>query len=483
MTRRVLVAATALFLAAAVAVAVGSRPARPSAGPNIFVNPVGVIDAYSTPTVVQNPRQPAQLVAVYRQDRPRFNAQLAWSSDRGARWRTTPLPLPPGTQEAFFPDAAFGPDGTFYTVFVDLAGRGNVPADLFLVRSADGGRSLSEPVRVAGANTFQPRIAVGANGAIYLTWLQVVAEPGAPLAGAPVQVVATMSSDGGRTFAPPVVVSPAGTTPSSPVPVLGPSGGLVIAYQDLEATPEGQQATDRSELVVSRATTPGSLAFDDPVAVSHVMAHQLSNLFDNMFPSLASSPDGNLYLAWSQRRPGGAEQVLLSASADGGARWSAPAPISGDAGAIGPIRYLPALSVAPSGRLDLAFLAERGGPFADVYLATSANRGRSFEVSRLSSASFDARIGPNFGQGLPADVGSHLGLIASSTGVAAAWADSRLGTTTTGRQDIVVTQLSLVHASAFDRPVTIGGIALAVAAVGLLVVAGVRGRRRGDGAR
>lgn len=476
MTRRALAGAAALVAVAAVLVVLGTRPRHPGVGANVFVNPAGIIDAFSTPTLVRDPARPADLVAVYRQDRPRFSSQVASSTDGGSSWRTAPLPLPPGTHEAFFPDAAFAPDGSLYVVFVDLEGAGNVPADLLLVHSTDLGRTFSAPVRVTGADAFQPRIVVGRDGTLVLTWLQVMAAPGARLAGASVRVLATTSGDGGRTFSPPLGVSPAGADVSSPVPALGPSGELIVAYHQLPGATLANRGTDRSQLVVSRAARSGA-EFTAPVVVDRqVISHQPSDLFDNLFPSLASSLGGTLYLAWSDRRAGG-EQVLLSQSVDGGARWSIPASVAQDqVTSTGATRFLPAVDVAPNGRLDIAFLAMRSAPFADLFLATSSNRGGTFEVTRLSSASFDSQVGPNFGQGLPADLSSHLGLVSRDDGLEAAWADSRLGTTTTGRQDIVTAHVTVSASSALARPETVAGIVAAAAALALLVAAG-RGRR------
>ncbi|MGH9077229.1 MAG: hypothetical protein ACRDY0_07225 [Acidimicrobiales bacterium] len=471
----------------------GWRPPAPVVGANVFVNQTGIIDAFSTPTVVGDPRRPSDLVAVYRKDRPQLSGQLSWSTDGGSAWKTTSLPLPDGLHEAFFPDAAFAPDGSLYVVYVDLEGRGNVPADLWLARSSDGGRTLSAPLRLAGANAFQPRILVSAGGAVYLTWLQVDAAAGGRLGGAPLDVVATSSTDGGATFAVPVAVSHAGDVVASPDPVLAADGHLVVAYQDSGPAPPAPGAPTTSPppnppsaLVVSRARGAGpGLAggFSNPVVVDpRVVSHQRSSLFDNLFPSVAAGSGGDLYLVWSGAA-GRGEQVMLSRSTDGGRRWSAPSRVEGRADAVtGPARYLPSVSVAPDGRLDVAFLAQRADHFADVYLATSTDRGASFTLTRTSSASFDARVGPNFGNGLPSDLGSHLGLLSRGSGAEVAWTDSRLGTTTTGRQDIVAAGVDVASGSIWSRPLVDVAAGLAVVAAGLLVAAGAgraRGRRGG----
>ncbi|MDQ6838477.1 MAG: glycoside hydrolase [Actinomycetota bacterium] len=408
-----------LVVVAPVLAVVALRPRSPTVGANVFVNPAGLINAVSTPTLVQDPRRPTDLVAVYRQDRPRFSAALSWSTDGGVAWHTSPLPLPAGDSEAFFPDAAFAPDGTLYVTYTNLAGRGNVPATLFVARSNDGGRSLSAPVQVSGANAFQPRMVVGPHGAVHLTWLQVVAAPGAPLRTAPVMVVATGSTDGGRTFSPPAPVSPPGDNVTSPVPVVAGDGRLAVAYQVLGPIATGASGTDRSQLVVSHANPGGG--FSAPAMVDdHVISHQISDPFDNLFPSVAGAPGSRLYLTWSTRR-GGTEEVLVSHSFDGGAHWSTPVTVGSHLPATGSdSRYLPGVAVAPDGRVDVVFLTGHHDAFSDVDLASSSNGGRTFDERRLSSASFDAQFGPRFGPGLLPDVGSHLGLVSDQGGAVVA---------------------------------------------------------------
>ncbi|MHB1535609.1 MAG: sialidase family protein, partial [Acidimicrobiales bacterium] len=485
MTRRWLVAAALLAVLAGVLGYVGLRPRPLVAGPNVFVNPAGIIDAFSTPTLVRDPVHAGDLVAVYRQDRPRFSAHLAWSADAGATWHSFTLPLPAGDHEAFFPDAAFAPDGELYVAYVDLAGRGNVPADLWLAHSTDGGQHLSAPARVAGAHAFQPRIVVGPDGVIHLTWLQVRSATAARLRGAPVQIVTASSTDRGATFTPVVAVSPAGDWVSSPATAVGPGGRLVVAYEDLGPGPPDNRQTDRYALVVSRGEGSG---FSAPVTVSaNVVGHQSVDLFDNLFPSLAAAPGGpggtgdpggNLYLAWSNRsRPG---QVLLARSADGGARWSSATSVDIPAGGAGGVsQYLPSVAIAPNGHVDVAFLEEHADHFTDVYLATSTDQGASFNVIRMSSASFDGRVGPTFGGGLPADLGSHLGLISGDSTVHVAWADTRLGTSATGREDIVTAAATTLGTTLARTELGVAAVAalLALLALAGAVVLRVRSRR------
>ncbi len=431
----------------------------------MFVNPAGIIDAFSTPTVARDPQAPSDLVVVYRQDRPALSSELARSSDRGLMWSAVTLPLPPGHHKPFFPDAAFGPDGSLYVVYDSLAGRMNVPDAMWLVRSNDGGAHLSTPVQVAGPDAFQPRILVGTHGEVRLTWLQL-STSGTHLSSATTRILSAESADGGRRFSAPVEVSPSGQEVGSPTPVLDQGGALVVAYEDFGASPTATQASNLYDLVVSRVQGSG---FAAPVVVARsVVAHQDYNLFDNIFPSLASSPGGQLYLAWSNR--GGAERVMMARSNDGGAAWSSPIVIQSPApGVPGTSDWLPAIAAPGGGRVDVAFLQALSDHYTDAYLATSTDRGASFSIVKLSSDSFDSRVGPTFGGNLPADLGSHLGIAATPAEVQVAWADSVLGTEATGRQDIV-TSTAATPGPGPRAPELVGAGVAALAALGCSLI-------------
>lgn len=180
---------------------------RPQVGRDQLVNRPGLIEAHNSPSLARDPRRPETVVVAHRIDRPGFSASLERSADNGRTWESTALPLPRGLDRPFAPDAAFAPDGTLYVTYVNLAGRGNVPANLWLSRSSDGGRTLSAPVRIAGRLAFQGRVAVDHAGVVHVTWLQAREVGLLALAGPPAPVVAARSDDGGRTFSRPVRVS------------------------------------------------------------------------------------------------------------------------------------------------------------------------------------------------------------------------------------------------------------------------------------
>lgn len=463
----------AIAFAATALVGVALRVTAPSANvaTNVLVNQPGVVEAHNSPSLAADPRAPNVVVATHRIDRPTFSAVLDSSTDGGRTWVTTALPLPRGLDRAYAPDAAFAPDGTLYVTYVNLEGQGNVPANLWLARSRDGGRTLSRPVRIAGRLAFQARLAVDRAGTVHVVWLQGRAVALFQFVGPPSPIVASRSTDGGRTFSPPVRVSdPNRRYVGAASPVIDSRGRLVVLYEDFKDDRRdfqnlpGPPWSQPFALVVTRPV--GTRAFSQGVELeSGVVPTQRFLVFVPAFPSLAAGPGDTLYVTWSDGRNGD-EDVFLRRSDDGGRTWSSPSRVNDNPKRDGTSQYLPRVAVAPDGRVDVVFLdrrRDRGNVMTDATLASSHDRGASFDNVRLSSKSFDSRVGPGAAPQLPIDFGSRLGVSSRDGRSVAAWTDTRLGSTDSGRQDI--------FAAAYDVPGPPGGLARVPVIGALLLVA------------
>lgn len=479
--RRLLLALLALAAGAAAVVAAVpmlSPPNQVSVGPNIFVNRPEPIDANNSPTLVRNPLLETNLVLAHRVDRPQFSTLVHSSLDGGATWSSTTPPLPDGLDRPFAPDVAFAPDGTLFVSYVNLEGPGNVPANLWVAHSKDGGRSFSEPVRVAGRLTFQARLAIDRDNNVHLTWLQANEVGLLRLVGGPNPIVASRSTDGGQSFSAPVIVSdPARERVGAASPVVDADGQLVILYQDFKDDRrdfeflEGPPWGDPFALVVTRSTDGGK-TFTPAVEVdAGLVPTKRFLVFLPEFPSLAAARDGSLYVAWADGRNGD-EDVFIRRSDDGGRTWTKPERVNDNRINDGTSQYLPRVAVAPDGRIDVLYLDRRRDTAEDVmtdaYLATSSDRGETFGSARVSSSSFDSRVGPLVDPTIGVDFGSRLGLVSTKDGVIAAWTDSRLGTEDTGRQDIAAAaaEISPAPPSAARLRVVVGLLALST--LGLL---------------
>jgi len=476
--QRILYALLAVLFAAAAVAAVGARSSasgEPDVGSNRRVGSGGLIDANNTPSIARSPRSPDTIALVHRVDRPGFSAALEWSANGGRSWTRTALPLPAGLDRPYAPDVAFARDGTLYVTYVNLAGSGNVPDNLWISKSTDGGRTLSEPVRIAGKLAFQARLAVGRDGAVYVTWLQADSVGLLSLAG-PADVVAARSTDGGRTFTAPQRVSdPAREFVGAASPVIDGNGRLAVLYEDFNGDRRDFQNLDGPpwdkpfRLVITRPTPSGAFATGVQLEGDVVPTRRFLAFLPD-FPSLAAGPGDTLYVAWSDGRNGD-EDVFLRRSADGGQTWSAATRVNDNPKGDGTSQYLPTVDVAPDGRVDVIYLdrrRDRRNVMTDATLASSDDDGATFRTARLSSRSFDSRVGASASARLPVDFGSRLGLLAGDDSSLAAWTDSRLGTASTGRQDIFSAGYEIPSPPALGRAPVIAALALLALAFALL---------------
>ena len=461
-----------------------------------FVNREGPIDVANSPTVAYNPARDGNVVVTYRLDRPGYSAFLAYSYDGGESWEQTVLPLPrdvavcaaspQGTPCPFAPDVAFAPDGTLYVTYVNLQGNGNRPDNLWISSSTDGGRTLSPPTRIAGALTFQPRVTVDPDGPVYVTWLQAEEVGLLRFAGPPPRIVTVRSDDGGKTFSAPVPVSDASRERVvAPSPVID-DGDLVVMYQDLKSNRRdfenqpGPPAELPFALVVTRSTDGGRTFSQGSEFESEIVATRRFLPFLPEMPQLAAGSDGRLYATWADGRNGD-DDVYLRSSSDGGRTWSDARKVNDNPG-DGTAQFLPNVEVGPGDRVSVLFLDGRNDPgekiMLDAYLATSIDGGKSFENLRLTTRSFDERIGPTFGEDYGTDFGTKLGLASGDGKLFAAWVDTSAGSSATGRQDVNFAAVDVP--SGGSRALVVGAVIVALLLATALAVA--LSRRSGNGA-
>ncbi len=448
--------------------------------------------AHNSPTLARDPTQSSSLVVVNRIDAPVFSCALHTSSDGGSQWKPGRIPFPAGEElpeRCYAPDAGFGPDGTLYISFVTLIGVGNTPNAGWVVSSADGGRTFSEPKRVLGPLAFQVQMAAdpGDAGRLYLTWLQAkdAANFGFGEAGNPIMVM--RSDDGGASWTEPKPITPAGRSRVLAPSIVAGDGMLQALYLDV-----GDDALDyhgghegrggppfpgRWSLVAARSNDGGD-TWRETVVDAQVVATQRFIAFIPPTPSLAVDPGRNrVYVGFHDGRAGDAD-VRVWASADGGATFGAGVRVNDTATADGSDQYLPALAVAPNGRLDVAYYDRRGD--ADnvknsASLQSSTDGGSTFGPRlALSDRPFDARIGPGSERDMT-DLGSRLALASTDERALAIWSDTRAGTRASAKQDLARAMVAFSRASPLRRVLPLIGAVVAAAGAALALI---RPRRR-----
>jgi hypothetical protein len=260
-------------------------------------------------------------------------------------------------------------------------------------------------------------------------------------------------------------------------------GGLVVGYLDVgndRLDYDGAHAGKGGDpypgpwWLVAARSGDGGATWQEAVVDRLVPAARFLQLFPPT-PSVAVH-GRQVYVAFADARLGDAD-VWVWASADGGQRWS-PARRVNDAREGD--QYLPAVSAAPDGRVDVAYYDRRtdpAGTMNEVSLQSSRDHGRSFGPRAiLSDRAFDASIGLGADRGMP-ELGSRLAVIAGDRRSLAVWADTRAGAPASTHQDLA-RAVARVPPDSPDRRIDDASVALAVTAAGLGMLGLLALRRR-----
>ena len=425
--------------------------------------------------MVRNPRDRRNLVITDRIDSPDFTCAVHVSTDAGATWAHTPVPIPKGPgRKCYAADAAFAGDGDLHVSYVTLQGRGNTPSAAWVATSRDGGRTLGPPRKVAGELAFQVRIAAdpARPGRLYLSWVQA-REVGTLRFTAGNPIVVSRSDDGGAHWSRPVrVTAAARSRVLAPSTAIGPKGEVYLLYLDVGGDTldyegghdafGGPPYAGRFSLVLARSLDRGA-TWAESVVDDAVVPIRRFVAFLPPSPSLAVDRDsGRLYVAFHDGRDGDPDVRVWSLAAGSGT-WSGPVRVNDTPTGDRTAQYLPKVAVAPDGRVDIAYYDRREDGASNVFnrvsLQSSDDEARTFGPRAvLSSVEFDSRVGFGSERGL-ADLGSRLGLVSDDDGAVAVWSDTRSGTDASSKQDLYVAGLRATGPWIEDA-LRYGGIAL-----------------------
>lgn len=411
------------------------------------------VRAHTSPQIARNPKT-GELVLVEGDVRGTRRCTVHVSADNGQSWSPGGDPLlAPFTDCSFHADwgpyatLAFDNEGLLYMAieasdpkFFDRA-RNEAPRHIFLARSGDSGRTWTTTMAFQAVDADPDKgVNKGATVAVdlkdprhvYLGWRQGTF--GTPTTKEKLRTQVAASADGGRTWSPPVELTDE-RGGDFPWLTVTPDGVLhVVTWTRVwPAPPTGQPNPVRELFHVSSA--------DHGKAFSARHVIDPGNQAHEHPPVLASDPSsGRLYTAWSAQPDAmngvtGYQadlEVYFRASGDGGVTWTDKKLLNDDPkGRANQID--PGISVAPNGRVDLAWYDGRLSPrplaqrtetgLNDVYLTYSLDGGGTFAPNiRVSDRSADRSIGVwanNVDQRL------NVGVTSSNGAAYVAWSDTR----------------------------------------------------------
>jgi len=338
----------------------------------------------------------------------------------------------PGFFHGGDPGLAVGNNGTFF--FADLCfdfGTEPVLSGVCVTTGRRQGRTIDWRTPVYAASSLpdfldKPFIAADRQGQhVYVSYTRFQFVD-TVFVGQPIEVVA--SHDGGRSFGPPVIVGPyIGLGQQFSDPGVGPDGEVYVTW--LRESSPGSVTAD---IVISKSTD-GGRTFSPPLVIQTVLpafappplGYNREFLIGNPRIDVARTGPyrGEVYVVFHDASAGSLD-VYLSHSPDGFS-WSEPVRVNDD---VTDIQFWPAVAVEPGGNVDVMWYDRRLNPgtaITNTFWSQSTDNGETFRPNvRLSDVGSDWAAAdwdaiPNFGD--------YNDLSASGNRTYVAWGDGRLG--------------------------------------------------------
>jgi len=309
-------------------------------------------------------------------------------------------------ERASDPWVTIGPDGTAVQIALsfDIT---TARQAILTSRSTNGGRTWSEPAAVATDDTFAAGLdkeSITADpkrkNLVYATWDRFFADPVTGEVTQPTWFA--RSTDGARTWEPPVVVHDP-----------GPDNGTIGAQ--IVVTPDGDLLDlfvnfvgASADVVVSRSRDRGT-TWEPPVTVGSLGTIGVVDVetgepirTGDIIPDIAvDRRTGRVYAAWQDARFSGFQRdgIVLAHSDDGGRTWSSATQVNQ---APDVQAFTGSVDVAGDGTVGVTYYDTRNDTpdpatmLTDTWLATSPDGGAHWSERRLGP-SFDMRTAPDAG--------------------------------------------------------------------------------------
>ena len=361
---------------------------------------------HAEPALAISARHPSILLGAAQFALPRSFTRIPgtfYSLDAGRTWHDNgPLHLPSGYNHGDDVSAAFaGGTGLVAAEIYRADGRGS---GVFVWRTTDNGRRFSRPVPVAvtSTNTDHPSLAVtagsGGRFVVGVAWSQGPS------------LLFSRSTDGGRTFSTPRVISaPGDQHPDLAVVVPGPKNALSVVFAD--TTIQITTSHDGGRTFTAPATVPGA------VATQGAQPYEVS-----LIAAAANPRTGTLYLTFAELtgRPARLRVVITHTGTDG--RWATPTAVDPAGGGARSNQFQPSVTVTLQGKVYVTYFAAAAGRVTEYF----TQPGKQSRTRRLGSP-FNPGNGLTVGVKQIPWIGDYQALAGSAGHAYAAWNDGGSG--------------------------------------------------------
>lgn len=259
--------------------------------------------------------------------------------------------------------------------------------DILISRSTDAGASWSKPsalntnAAVDSGHDFRPHLASDGSGRWVVVWESE--ETLGLTVGPDADIFVSRSVDDGTTWTAPVALDSAARTDlgddGRPQVVTDGKGTWLVAWHDED--PMGGPSGKDADLLVARSKDGGA-SWSAAVPLNSDAG---GDTRADGFPRLSTDGQGRWVAVWAaEDLPGGPlgndSDILVARSADGGATWTAPAPLNTNAGRDVGFDMYPRVATDGKGSWVVVWqsydsLAGRIGEDADILVARSTDEG------------------------------------------------------------------------------------------------------------
>lgn len=328
----------------------------------------------------------------------------------------------PTGRHSWDPTIAVAPDGTVYVAYMRGPHEGVLdnPAPMApaVAVSHDHGRSFARvsslPIPASKDPNWgdRPSIAVGPDGAVYVTWdygprrdqVKVACPPGGScyFSAGDFNAVLQKSVDGGKTWTALTPISPGyplGGVYTAPI-VAEANGALDVLYLQFPTDPDTLAVSPANEYFIR--STDGGTSWSEPVLVGpEAGTISITEWWIN--GSLAVDSAGTLYAGWDTQG-GGRDTGWLSWSTDGGTSWQTPVRVASSR-----TEHLTEVAAAGPGSVYVGWqtLVRRLG-YATYLRRYSVGHGWTGPTTKISPAYGRPRIWPGDTFGLSTRGGTAL---------------------------------------------------------------------------